>query len=290
MRRRAFAGDVAGRAGFAVFAAVALAPIAWSLGYAALYSVGLAGLLADGFTLRHWAKLGAGGGLWASFAWSAYVTAASVGVTVAASLALALALRPYLARARGPLATLLHLPLAIPATVSAFLVAQTLAPFGSLARVARAVGLVGAGEGIPNVVQDSFGAGMIVANAGLAVPFFTLLFAQLYERERVGDLVRMAQTLGASSREAFARVTLPVLLRRAAPNVALLAVVVLGSYEVPLLLDRQAPQMLSVLAMRKFSMFDVAQKPEAFVVAVAYTVVVLAALAFVLRKERRGAA
>lgn len=284
MSTRAAHVDPVGRAGFALFAVVALLPVAFSVGYAVLYSVGLAGLLSEGFTLRYWARLGAGGTLWASFAWSLYVTAASVGVTVALALALALALHRRLQR--GPLATLLHLPLAIPATVSAFLVLQTLAPFGLLARAVRATGALGPLDGLPNLVQDRFGIGMIVANAGLAAPFFTLLFAHLYTRERVDDLVRTARTLGASARQGLWRVALPVLLRRAAPNVALLAVVVLGSYEVPLLLDRQAPQMLSVLAMRKFALFDIMQKPQAFVVAVAYTTVVLAGLGLLFRSGR----
>ncbi len=279
--------DWLGWGGYVLLAVVALVPVAASLVYAGLYSVEAVGLLADGVTSKHWTSLLGGSVFWQSVGWSAYVAGASVAITLAIALPLGLWLHRSIAG--GRLGAFLYLPLAIPSTVSAFLVLQLLAPFGTLARVVRASGLIGEGEGLPAMVYDPAGIGLIVAHVGLAVPFFLLLFAQIHAQERVGDLARMAQTLGASASQATWRVSIPLLLRQAGPNVLLLFVVVLGAYEAPLLLDRQSPQMLSVLVMRKFALFDLSQKPEAFAIALLYTGLVIGVLGLVFRRMRVAA-
>ncbi len=268
-------------AGAVLFGGVVLAPLLFSLGYAALYSVGAVGLLARGWTGRYWMALFGGGALWASLAWSLYLAAAATAATLVGGLALALTLRRHVeATALG---TVLHLPLAFPATAAALVVFLALSPFGTVSRLARAVGLLAAGQPLPNLVHDAWGVGILVAHVGLALPFFALLFVQLYGQEHLDELAAAARSLGAGARQVLWRVTVPVLLRRAAPALLLLFVAVLGSYEIPLLLDRQSPQMLSVLAMRKFALFDIGQKPEAFVVALAYTGLVLGGLGALFR-------
>ena len=70
------------------------------------------------------------------------------------------------------------------------------------------------------------------------------------------------------------------------PNTVLFFIYVMGAYEIPLMLGRQSPQMLSVLAMRKYARFDITQKPEAFVIAICYAVLVAAALLWFRRQIR----
>jgi putative spermidine/putrescine transport system permease protein len=106
-------------------------------------------------------------------------------------------------------------------------------------------------------------------------------------QERIPELRALAATLGAGRLATLARITVPLLVRRGASNLLLVFVVVLGSYEVPLLLGRATPQMLSVLIMRKYGRFDIEDKPEAFAIAVMYTAVVLAVLVVVFRSRRR---
>src|SRR5262249_39037592 len=73
-----------------------------------------------------------------------------------------------------------------------------------------------------------------------------------------------------------------ILLSRAAANVLLLFVVVLGSYEIPLLLGRQSPQMLSVLTFRKYQRFDLLDKPQAFACSILYTLFALTVVVLAL--------
>lgn len=280
-RRSAAPGNSLGALGLALFVLIAILPIAFSLGYAVAYSIGAVGLLSDGLTVAHWATLFERAEVWASFGLSLYVAGTTVVLTVSLALVLALYLRRPLQQ--GPLSYIIYFPLALPATVAAFLVFQLFSGAGYAARILLRLGVLQEASQFPGLIHDAFGIGIILAHVGLAVPFFTLLFVQVYTSEHVGELTRLAQTLGAGRWQALTRVSVPILLRKATTNVILLFIVVLGSYEIPLLLGRQAPQMLSVLTMRKYAMFDITQKPEAFIVALLYTALVLGLIVVAFR-------
>jgi putative spermidine/putrescine transport system permease protein len=205
-------------------------------------------------------------------------------LAAAGGLALALALRGHIAR--GPVSAALYLPLALPGTVAAFFMFQMLTGGGWMARALFALGLLSSPERFVSPVNDPWAAGIVLAHALLAVPFFILLFDGLYRGERIAELSALAVSLGASRRQCLTRVEIPLLLRAAAPNLALLFVAVLGSYEIPLLLGRQAPLMISVLTLRKYALFDIGQKPEAFALALLYTALVLALIAVAFRRGR----
>ena len=277
---RLIGGDPVGLLGLGLFVTVAVLPIVISLGYAALYSIGAVGLLSDGLTLAHWRTLVESPEIVRSFGWSLYIAATTTVLAVGIALSITLLLRRRLSR--GWLSYVVYFPLAIPGTVAAFVVFQVLSGAGFASRVALHLGLIAEQAQFPNLVQDAWGIGILVAHVGLAVPFFTLLFLQIYTGERIQSLLSLAATLGATPAQRIRRVAVPILLKRAFTNILLLFVAVLGSYEIPLLLDQQSPQMLSVLTMRKYALFDLHEKPEAFIIALLYTALVgtLIALAF----------
>ena len=273
-------GSIIGTVGLALFGLAAVAPTVFAIGYAAAYSVGAVGLLSDGVSLDAWRRVAAEGEALAAFGLSLYVAAVTVALVLALSLALALALRRPI---RGWLGAWLYAPLAVPAVVGAFVAFQLFTPSGLVARWLASAGLLSSMDAFPRLVNDRWAVGVIAAHVGLAVPYFTLLFDELARSARLDALGAVARTLGASRRAVRWRVELPILARRAAPNALLFFVAVFGSYEIPLLLGRQAPQMVSVLTLRKFERFDLADKPEAFVLALLYTVVVLALLSLLFR-------
>lgn len=264
------------------FWAIVALPVAASLFYALLYSLGLAGLLAAGPTLGHWARVLGSREVWVSFAYSAWLAVAVVAVATGLALFLARRLR---ARLDGVFpAAWLHLPLVTPAMVAAFVAFQLLSGAGLLARLLAAGGLISGPQQMPELVLDPWGIGIVLVHSALAIPFLVLLFHQLHRGERIAELRLLATSLGATERQGLWRVEIPLLLRAAASNLALLGVLVLGSYEVPLLLGRQSPQMLSVLIVRHFSMYDLAKKPDAYTLALLYSLVVVAALACAWRR------
>lgn len=270
--------------GLAALWLTAVLPIVYSLVYAALYSVGLTGLLARGFTLEPWRRVLGRGETWGALGLSLWVAAATVALSAALGLLLALGLTRRMRS--GPLATAVHLPLALPGTVAAFVVFQAASGGGVITRLAAAFGLADGPTPMLPLVHDPVGAGIVVAHLLSAAPFFALLFVGLHDSERLDELAGVARSLGAGPGAVVWRVKIPVLLHRAAPNLALLFVVVLGSFEIPLLLGRQAPQMISVVAWRRFAMFDIGQRPEAYAVALLFTAVVLALIVLLFRHHR----
>ncbi|MEM6731790.1 MAG: ABC transporter permease subunit, partial [Myxococcota bacterium] len=160
---------------------------------------------------------------------------------------------------------------------------------GFFPRLLLALGVLSTLEGAPSLVHDPLYLGVIVAHSFSAVPFLALVFRGLYRSERVEALQKVAASLGASRLQTLFRVTLPAMLRRADSTLMLVFVLTLGSYEIPLLLGRQSPEMFSVLVMRKYGRFDITEKPEALAIAFAYTLFVCVAVVGFFRWRGRQA-
>ncbi len=248
--------------------------MALSLVYAALYGAGLVGLFAPGLTSLYWRRVMGAADTWTSLGLSLSVAGAVVILTAAIALPLSLTFRKRLQS--GYLAYALTLPLAIPGTVAGLLSMQLLGGAGLVSRISFHLGLTRGTADFPPLIQDSWAIGIVLTHVFLAVPFFVFLFAEIHASERIGPLCSLAAMLGASPPQSLRRVALPILLRRAQPTLALLFVVVLASFEIPLMLGRPSPQMASVLIWRKYALFDVSQKPEAYVLAVSFALIALA--------------
>jgi putative spermidine/putrescine transport system permease protein len=61
----------------------------------------------------------------------------------------------------------------------------------------------------------------------------------------------------------------------------------MGTYEIPLLLGRQSPSMLSVLVIRKLQRFNLADIPQAYAISVIYIILVSIILMLVYRSQRK---
>lgn len=269
------------------FLVLTAAPVLASLLYATAYTFGAAGWLSRGLTLEHWRRVAGSHEVWAALGLSAYVAVMVVVLTLLLALPLALVLRKRLQS--GLLSYLLALPMTVPGTVAALLALHVLGSAGLLSRLAFRLGLTHGMADFPVLVHDAALAGVIACHVALAVPFFTLLFAELHVSEQLEALGMLAASLGAGRWQRLRLVTLPVLLAGALPSFGLLFVLVFGSFEIPWLLGRQAPQMLSVLTYRKYALFDLAQKPEAFILALGYTVAVFGLAAAVTWRRGRPA-
>ncbi|NVO86489.1 ABC transporter permease subunit [Hymenobacter terrestris] len=232
------------------------------LGYALLGSVGVVGPLAAGFTGRYWQALGHETGLAYAALYSLWIALASVGISVVLALALVLRAQPTLQR--GPLPGLLYVPLVMPALVVAFYLFQLLSRSGWISRISFRLGLTNSLEAFPELVQDATGVGIILAHVLLTFPFLTLLFQAIYQESRLAELGQLTSTLGASASQFRRRIAAPLLLRRAAPTLLLSFIATLGAYDIPLLLGRPYPQMLSVFIITKLQRFDLRELPAAY--------------------------
>ncbi|MEO1451378.1 MAG: hypothetical protein AAFV07_17735, partial [Bacteroidota bacterium] len=84
------------------------------------------------------------------------------------------------------------------------------------------------------------------------------------------------------------RVLGPVLISKAAPTLFLYLVFVLGSYEIPLILGRSAPQMASVHIIDQLQGFDLQTKPQAYAMALMCAGLVLGLVTLVLRTKKQA--
>jgi len=259
--------------GPAFFLLISLVPLLLGVGYALLYSLGLVGILSDGFTLSHWEVLLNKSSFWQTMGFSFYV--ALVTIVLAGVLATSLVLRDP-KRFRQPTPSfLMYMPLAIPAIVMAFFIFQLLSKGGWLSRLAYQTGLINELLGFPDWVNDNYGIGIMVSHLLMATPFFVLFFTNIYENEQIASYRQLAYTMGASRRQARWRIELPMLLRPAAPTLFLYFLFVMGSYEIPLLLGSQSVQMVSVLTIQKMQRFNLENIPQAYVTSVVYTMIVV---------------
>ncbi|MDX2135406.1 MAG: hypothetical protein SFV52_11480 [Saprospiraceae bacterium] len=247
---------------------LAILPLAAGLSYAFLYSVGLAGALAGGFTWSHWQAVLTDGAFWGSLLLSAGIAVAVMAVSAVLAFSAALLLREPL---EGRWSFLPYLPLTIPPLIAAFWVFQLLGRGGWLSRLSGAA----APDRFPELVNDSAHTGVFVALVMLTFPFLTLLFLAQARAAGLTGLMGAARALGATARQVVWRVAAPVLWHRTRPVLWLYGLLLMGTYEVPLLLGRQSPRMLSVLIAQKFRRFDLLELPEAYVLTCLYALVVV---------------
>ena len=259
-----------------------LAGLTFMLGY----SMGLIGVLADGFTLRHWANTLGDAQTWVTLAYSVWIGAASLG----SSLLLALALHALLGLrlTRGALHALLFVPLAVPPIVAGLLSAEVLGNSGLVARMARALGLLERPEEFPNLLFTRSGLAIVLTHMTLVTPFLLLYLHRLALNERTAVLAEVARDLGASQWVIWCRVSLPVLMRAAAPALTVYFLALMGAFEVPLIVGAQSPSMAAVLIERRLSQSDMGTRPEAYVLALLYAgVATCLLLAFFKARHRR---
>lgn len=269
-----------GRLFFVLFVTV---PVLSGIIYAVLYSFGLIGLLNKEFTSEAWETVILGKSFWTSFFFSFYVAVVSVGVSLIISLVTAISFRKNLSN--GVLATAIYLPLCFPGTVMAFFSFQMLSKSGFLSRLGYNFGWIENLRMFPSWINDGYGIGIIFTSILLITPFFIILFSNLYQSEKVDNFRQLATTFGASRTQVLFKVTFPIMLKRASVTIYLFVIFVMGSYEVPLLLGRQDPQMISVAIIQKIQRYNLSDIPQGYAMSVLYVLLIIVILFFLYFKN-----
>lgn len=270
--------------GILLFLVLAVLPPVLGILYALLYSLGIIGLVSDGFTFLYWQRALTDTAFWLSVGYTFYISITTIAITIISSLFLSLYLNNSLQE--GLPAFSLYVPLAFPAIVVAFIVFQLASQSGFLARLALQSGMIAEASAFPELINDPLGIGIIAAHTFMAMPFFTLYFMNLYEQENIAELSRLGQNLGASRWARLRRITAPILLKRAFPTLTLYTIFVMGSYEIPLILGRQSPQMMSVLVIRKLRRFNLSTIPESYITAVVFIAMIMVILILLFKYSK----
>ncbi len=253
--------------------------------YALGYSFGIVGVLKTGFTFQHWSALFGETNILGSILYS-FCTAA-VAVIAAVFLAMNTALLLYKKLQNGLLSYLIYIPLAFPGIVAAFFIFQVFSKSGFLARLAFQLNLIEEIGQFPDLVNDKYGIGIISSFVFLLFPFFVLLFVNMIKTERLDDFKAVAATLSASPFQIWTKVSMPVLLRKALPNMILYFIFLFGAFELPLILGRSNPEMISVMAIRKLQKFNLLDLPQGYAIAVLYTIFVCSIIILLFRVKNK---
>jgi putative spermidine/putrescine transport system permease protein len=266
-----------------------LCPLVLGLVYAFLYSIGIVGALSNGFTLVHWQAVLSSESFIYSVLLSVLVAVISLGLSIILALFFTILFEKKLINNNQQLTTLFYLPLSIPPIIAAFLTFQFLSNSGIVSRIFYKIGWVANAESFPELINDQFYIGVIITQVLMTFPFLTLLFLNFYKTHNISALAQLSKALGATDHQIRSRVIVPILLQKARPNCVLFFIVLMSSYEIPLLLGRQSPMMLSVLIGQKFRKFNLADIPQAYVMTVIYAVLVIVLVLFLLKIKKSDA-
>jgi putative spermidine/putrescine transport system permease protein len=273
------------RAGIICLWLLVLLPFAAGFVYSVLYAFGLTGVLSTGFTNSHAAALLRGSELFSSLLYSLYIAATSIFIAVSIALTGVLIFKTAITTSRWAIVPLL--PLALPAIVTAFVSLMVFSKTGLLARLSHQAGITSDPAQFPDMVNDRFGIGIIATHVLMAVPFLLMYFANLYQAQNLPALAATARTLGASRRHTAQKILLPLLLTKGRNTLLLYFIFVFGTYEIPLVLGQQNPQMIAVLIVRKMQRYNLLDIPQGYFLSVAYTLVVVLLLALFLKPQKQ---
>ena len=268
-----------------LYLVLVLGPLLAGVVYSMLYSTGSIGLLSKGFSLVAWQNVLTDDFVKRSFLSTIFVATISLVIGVAA--ALFVVLKSNWLRRSGIAGIMLHIPLAFPPMVAAFLMFQLLYKGGLLSRIFYQLGLTTDIADFPGLVNDNLNIGVILCMALFVFPFFVVFFVQKMEISGMNRYVTLAASLGAGRYQTDMKIVIPLLLRHAWFNIALYWLILFGNFEIPLILGRQHPAQVSVLISQKFTKYDLGDLPEAYAISLLYVLVVLVVFLLFLFKNRK---
>ncbi|MGH9839310.1 MAG: ABC transporter permease [Blastocatellia bacterium] len=238
----------------------------------------------NALTLRHYVSLGDDREIYASLWLTLKLATAATVISAAAGLALALGLREAALRSRA-INLLLQIPLSVPHLAMAGALITVIAPSGLLARAAYALGLIQQPADFPALINDRYGVGIVLAYVLKEAPFIALMTLALLAR--LGDeYEQAARVLGASAWQRFRYVTLPLVAPAVVSSSLMVFAFIFGAFEVPFILGRPFPAMLSVVAQQRYLDVNLAARPGAIALAVMCTLLTAALAGGYLRLTR----
>lgn len=271
--------------GLLFFILIGIVPFVSAFGYAVLYSFGLIGAANHGFTTVFWEAVLQSGAFLKSFVYSFCIALVAIVLSVGGALWTTLKFRKNLEHRFWSF--MLYLPLAIPGIVTGFFTFQLFSKGGFFARISYQLGWIMEAAQFPDLVNDTWAVGIVLSFITMVMPFFVLLFLNVYKNQHVDALSELGYALGATPKQVTYRIVLPILLKKTWVLIVLYFIFLLGAYEVPLILGQESPQMLSVLIIQEIKQYDLDSISEGYVVAVLYTFMVsLAAILLFLPRKK----
>jgi len=271
-----------GNAPAAIASLVLASPVAIGAAYSGLAAVGAVGAGADGLSGAALVHVLMSSVTWHGVAWT--VATAGVATLLASAAAVVVAVRVRDSRTGRLLAVL---PMGVPHVAAALAALLMLGQSGLLSRLARLAGLTEIPGDFPALVYDQAGVALVIASAWKEFPYLALtaLAVLLTDAARLEEVAR---TLGATSRQAFWRITWPRVWLGTAPAALAAFAFLLGQYEMPALLAPSNPTALALLTYERSIDPMLARRAEAHVLALLALVISASIVILYARLQHRG--
>ena len=240
---------------------------------------------AYGFSLHAYLELLRSPGFLPSLLLTIFVSVTATGIAVTLAVITALTLRKHFV-GKKLVSFLYQFPLTIPHLVVAVGMMMLVSQSGLLARAAYRVGLIGDSSQFPILVFDNLGIAIILVYVWKEVPFIGLI--ALAVLQSIGnDYEEQARTLGADSWQTFRHVLLPLIVPGILPGSIIIFAYTFSSFEVPFLLGKSYPAMLSVLSYRLYINVDLDARPQAMAMSILIAFFVLTLVVLYRRVSQR---
>ncbi|GAA0738080.1 sugar ABC transporter permease [Clostridium oceanicum] len=153
-------------------------------------------------------------------------------------------------------------PIVIPHAVVAFLIISMLSQGGILARIFYSLSIISSQNFFPNFIFDKKGIGIIITYIWKEMPFVVLMiYAVLSNIDK--KIWEAAINLGASKRQAFLYVMIPMIRSTIFSSFILIFTFSFGAFEVPYLIGPTTPKALPVRAYLEYSNPSLLNRPYA---------------------------
>lgn len=138
---------------------------------------------------------------------------------------------------------------------------------GLISRIATHLGIISDQSKFPILVYDNLGLGIIYVYLWKQIPFIGVIILSVLQ-SLGNNFEELARSLGANKWQVFWHVTLPTIIPGILPASIICFSFAFGSYEVPFLLGKPYPAVISVLAMKLYQDVDLNSRPQAMATAV----------------------
>jgi putative spermidine/putrescine transport system permease protein len=167
--------------------------------------------------------------------------------------------------------------LTVPRMAAAMMVMLLLSQTGFLSQVAHQLGLIETGSQFPWFVRDSEGFGITVAFAWKFFPYIGMSVLGILQGASQ-EYEDQAAVLGVGRFRRFWHVTLPMIIPATSIASIIVFAAAFGDFEMPTILGGSTHRMLSVFTYLKYSDPALRDRPEAYVLMIAMSLVLMAVI------------
>ncbi len=214
-----------------------------------------------------------------------FVAVAATLSAVVLAIITALALRRRF-KGKKVLTFIYQFPITVPHLVIAVGMLMLISQSGLFSRGLNYLGLISEQAQFPALTADDFGIGIMLVYIWKEMPFIGLITLAVLQ-SLGNDYEELGRSLGAGRWQVFRHILLPLIVPGIMPASIICFAYTFGAFEVPYLLGKTYPAMLSVLSYRWYIDVDLNARPQAMAISIFIAAFVMVLILFYRRLARK---